>query len=154
MFANVKGKTVLDLGCAEGLISIKLAQNGAVAVHGVEVVGEHVAVGNKLRGALPVTFEHADLNHWRPKRQYDIVIALALLHKLKNPTAACADFVAAARHSVVMRLPPQHAPTVIDDRSGNQPHHLGSVMKNAGFSPQEEHYGGHFGEYVGIWVRR
>jgi len=153
LFANAKGKTVLDLGCAEGLISIKLAQNGAVAVHGIEVVGEHVEVGNKLRGALPVTFEHADLNRWRPKREYDIVIALALMHKLKNPTAACADFIAAARHAVVLRLPPEHAPTVIDDRSGNQPHHLGQTLKAGGFTAHEEHYGGHFGEYVGIWVR-
>jgi len=153
LFANVRGKTVLDLGCAEGLISIKLAQRGALAVHGVDVVAEHLGVGNKLRGDLPVTFEQADLNHWRPKFQYDIVIALALMHKLKNPTAACAAFADAARHAVVLRLPPEHAPTVIDERSRGEPHHLEQTLNAAGLFRHDAHYGGHFGEYVGVWLR-
>ena len=148
----VQGKTVLDVGCAEGLISIELAKAGALAVHGVEIVKEHVEVGNRLRGALPVTLEHADANTWQPKRQYDIVIALALLHKLKNPTAGAHMLASAARQWVVLRLPPAHAPTIIDERSGNQPHHVGETLKKAGFDLIGID-AGHYGEWVGYYKR-
>lgn len=152
LLVDCDGKTVLDIGCAEGLISIALVRAGALAVHGVEIVKEHVEVGSKLRGDLPVTFECADANTWRPKRQYDIVIALALLHKLKNPTAAARAFAEAAREMVVLRLPPEHAPTIIDERSGNNPHHIGDVMTNAGFRLVHEDRG-HLNEWVGYYRR-
>lgn len=153
LFANCAGKTVLDIGCAEGLISIELARRGALAVHGIEIVPEHVAVANKLRGDLPVTFEVGDANAWRPRRAYDIVIALALLHKLKNPTAAAAAFAEAAREAVVLRLPPEHAPTIIDPRSNNEPHHIGDTMRRARFQLVLAKKIGHFGEWVGVWTR-
>lgn len=153
LFANCAGKTVLDIGCAEGLISIELARRGALAVHGIEIVPEHVAVANKLRGDLPVTFEVGDANVWRPRRAYDIVIALALLHKLKNPTAAAAAFAEVAREAVVLRLPPEHAPTIIDPRSKNEPHHIGETMRRAGFKLVHAAKDGHFNEWVGVWTR-
>ena len=154
LFMRCGGKTVLDVGCAEGLISIELAKAGAVAVHGIEIVPGHVEVANKLRGDLPITFEVADANVWSPPRSYDIVIMLALLQKLRNPTAAAARFAAAARKMVVLRLPPAHAPTIIDDRSNNEPHHIGTVMRNGGFYLEHAGYEGAFGEWVGYYHRR
>ncbi len=150
---SCKGKSVLDIGCAEGLISIKLAQTGAIAVHGIEIIKDHVEVGNVLRKKLPVTFEVADANTWTPRRDYDIVIALALLHKLQNPTAACARFAARAREMVVLRLPPLHAPTIIDPRSENNPHYIGATMEKAGFELVREARDGPFDEYLGYWKR-
>jgi len=153
LFMAVRGKTVLDVGCAEGLISIELAKAGAIAVHGVEIVPEHVKVGNKLRGDLPVTFEVGDANVWQPRRNYDIVIALALLQKVRNPTAVAARLAASAIDMVVLRLPPAHAPTIIDSRSGNEPHHIGAVMKNGGFYLEHAGNDGAFGEYVAYYRR-
>ena len=153
LFMAARGKTVLDVGCAEGLISIELAKAGAIAVHGVEIVPEHVKVANKLRGDLPVTFEVGDANVWQPKRNYDIVIALALLQKVRNPTAVAARLAAAAIDMVVLRLPPAHAPTIIDSRSGNEPHHIGTVMKNGGFYLEHAGNDGAFGEYVAYYRR-
>ena len=153
LFMAVRGKTVLDVGCAEGLISVELAKAGALAVHGVEIVPGHVEVANKLRGDLPVTFEVGDANVWQPKRNYDIVIALALLQKVRNPTAVAARLAASARELVVLRLPPQHAPTIIDERSGNEPHHIGTVMKNGGWYVEHAGYDGAFGEWVGYYRR-
>lgn len=151
LFANCRGKTVLDVGCAEGLISIELAKAGAVAVHGVEIVPQHVQIGRKLQGDLPICFEVGDANTWAPKRQYDIVIMLALLHKLRNPTEAAHRFAAAARHAVVLRMPPLHAPTIVDPRSGNNPHHIGDVLMKLGFVLTEHSYAGHFDEWVGVY---
>jgi SAM-dependent methyltransferase len=150
---NCAGKTVLDIGCAEGLISIEMARRGAVAVHGVEIVPGHVAMGNDLRGELPITFEVGDCNEWRPQRKYDIVLALSLLHKLKNPTEAAAAFADAATETFVLRTPPDFAPTIVDWRSNFEPHHIGRVLINRGFHLQS---GGHTGprsEWVGIYTR-
>jgi SAM-dependent methyltransferase len=154
LMANCTGRSVLDVGCAEGLISIEMAKRGAVAVHGIEIIAEHVTVGNKLRGELPICFEVANANTWRPKRQYDIVVMLALLHKLKNPTEGCHYLAAAARQAVVMRLPPTYAPTIIDERSDYNPHHMDKVMLGLGFELETENYHGHKGEWVGVWVRK
>ena len=130
-----------------------LAKAGAIAVHGVEIVAAHVAVGNKLRGDLPITFEVGDANVWRPRRHYDVIAMLALLQKVKDPTRVCAEIVEFAREMVVLRLPPKHAPTIIDDRSGNQPHHIGETMKRAGFYLEHAGYEGAFGEWVGNYRR-
>lgn len=151
LFANCQGKTVLDVGCAEGLISMELTDAGATAVHGVEIVPQHVQVGKRLQGARPICFEVGDANTWQPKRQYDIVVMLALLHKLRNPTAAAHRFAVAAREAVVLRMPPLHAPTIVDPRSGSNPHHIGDVLEKAGFVLTQSSYDGHFGEWVGVW---
>lgn len=153
LFAEVPGKTVLDAGCAEGLISIELAKAGALAVHGVEIAPEHVDVGRKLVGDLPVTLEVGDLNQWRPLRRYDIVIGLAILQKVKDPTDLCIDLAGAAREMVVLRLPPEHAPDVIDARSGNVVHRIDAVMGEAGFELTSAGYTGHLGEHVSYWKR-
>lgn len=152
LFQACPGKTVLDVGCAEGLISIELAKRGAVAVHGVEIVSEHVEVGNKLRGGLPVTLEVGDANTWAPKRDYDIVIMLALLQKVRDPSSVCARFAAAARDGVVLRLPPKHAPVVIDERSSNKPHDVDAAMRACGFAPKLI-LAGTFDEWIGYYER-
>lgn len=153
LFAAVPGKTVLDLGCAEGLISIELAKRGAFQVHGVEIRADHVAVGRKLAGNLAVKLDAADLNTWRPAHSYDIVIALALLHKLKDPSAACGAFCEASSGLVVIRTPPKVDPWVIvDERSGNKPHDIGKVLRVNGFKLSEQ-LAGTFGEVIGYWER-
>lgn len=153
LIAAVPGKTVLDLGCAEGLISIELAKRGALAVQGVEIRADHVAVGRKLAGDLPVKLDAADLNTWRPTHSYDIVIALALLHKLKDPSAACGAFCEASSGLVVIRTPPKADPwVIIDDRSGRKPHDIGKVLRANGFKLSEQ-LAGTFGEVIGYWER-
>lgn len=153
LIERVHGKTVLDVGCAEGLISMQLFDEGAVAVHGLEIVPEHVIVANRLRGDRACTFEVADANDYMPRRDYDIVIMLALLHKLRNPSAACARFIQHARESVVLRLPPATAPTVIDARSGDVPHHIGKVMTDNGFMLKGAARGS-FEEWIGYYERQ
>lgn len=148
----VPGKTVLDVGCAEGLISIKMAEAGALAVYGVEIVAEHVKVGHKLRGFLPVSIEVGDANTWKPFTDFDIVIMLALLQKVRDPSAVCARMAAAARELVVLRLPPENGLTIIDARSGNVPHDINRVMQLAGFELFER-LAGTFGEDITYWHR-
>lgn len=153
LFAACPGKTVLDVGCAEGLISIELARRGALAVHGVEIRADHVKVGRGLVGDLPVSLESADANVWQPRRKYDIVTTLALLHKLRNPSATAERLAAACGDLFVLRMPPATGMTIVDSRSGNRPHDIDRVLKDVGFAPEFITNDGPFGELVAHYRR-
>lgn len=134
--ARVKGKSVLDIGCAEGLIGIHLIDQGAVAVHGLEIVPERVKLANRLRGDRACTFEAADVNTYHPVREYDVVLLLAILHKLSDPYNACRRLADAARELVVIRLPAKEAPHVVDRRSRRQRYDIDAAMQSEGFERQ------------------
>ena len=154
LFEVIPGKTFLDAGCAEGLISIELCKAGALAGHGVEIVPGHVKLANKLRKEAPVTFEEGNLNSWRPKRAYDVVLALAILHKLNRPDEVCAALAEAAREWFVFRLPSANSPWVIrDQRTAFKPFDIGSALDRAGFEFQQMTLGP-FEEPTGFWKRR
>ena len=152
LFAACDGRTVLDVGCAEGLLAREFVRRGARSVHGVEIVHRHIGIAKDICAGLPITFEQADVNDWEPTQRYDIVAALAVLHKLWNPSAACARLAAAARWMFVLRLPPEHAPSIVDWRSGDEPHDIAAVMRDAGFELAHTDRG-HFDEWVGLWER-
>lgn len=121
LMRNAKNATVLDVGCAEGLITIEMGKAGAVALHGVEIRHQAVLDANRLRGDLPITFEVGDLNVWCPTRHYDVLVMLAILHKLKDPKGALHRLLGYASPDLIaIRLPPRSGnPTVHDARSGN-----------------------------------
>lgn len=150
----IPGKTFLDAGCAEGLISIELCKAGALAGHGVEIVPGHVKLANKLRKDAPVTFEEGNLNTWRPKRAYDVVLALAILHKLNRPDEVCAALAEAAREWFVFRLPSANKPwTIVDARTAHRPFDIGRVLEQKGFEFRQLTLGP-FNEPTGFWKRR
>lgn len=149
--------TCLDVGCAEGLIGIEMAKAGAAHVHGVELVPERVKDAQRMRGSLPCSFEVGDVATYQPKRAFDVVLALSILHKLPDPSATLRRLVSTTcDRMVVIRLPPKdasraHPPwVVVDPRSGNQPHDLDLVLRSLRFTMTEETEG-HLGEWVGYW---
>jgi hypothetical protein len=87
--AECKGKTVLDLGCAEFLIGLEFAKAGAKEVVGVECNRQIADVARRLCLRYPATrIEHADLNRLAKNdnpEQYDIVLSLGVCHKLMFP---------------------------------------------------------------------
>lgn len=105
--AVAKGKTVLDVGCAEGLISREFARAGAQSVHGIEIIPRHVEIAEDLCRGLACTFQVMNLNDWdgtgiEPR---DVVLALAVLHKMRDPAATAALVAKVTRHLLVIRLP-------------------------------------------------
>lgn len=140
--SEAPGKTVLDCGCAEGLISFELAKAGAASCLGLEAVRRHLDAARALNGELPCTFERVDLNDFSlpAEKTFDIVLLLAILHKLHDPSAVCAMFAAACTDLCVIRLPPS-GPVINDPRSLNVPHDIAAVMKAAGFVLERETVG-------------
>jgi hypothetical protein len=154
LLKEVPGKTVLDVGAGEGLISMELAKAGAKFCKGLEIVDWYIPVAKTLAGDLPCEFQQANLNHYaHPEdERYDIIVMLASLHKLKNPSAVCSMLAAACDDLVVIRLPP-YGPVIRDLRSENVPHDILAVMASEGFDLETEGEGPR-GEWQGYFRRR
>jgi 2-polyprenyl-3-methyl-5-hydroxy-6-metoxy-1,4-benzoquinol methylase len=116
-FADLRSDDeVLDLGCAEGLVSIEVASR-VRRVHGIELRPERVEAARQVaaeRGIDNVTFECGGAGTVAiPERSYDVVLFLGVLQHMKReekmPTLA--KVLKAARRQVVMRMPlfdPRH----------------------------------------------
>lgn len=111
--ACCRGKRVLDLGCAEGLIGMEFAKAGAKEVVGIEMLTSHLQVaGQACKEFLKdgrMKFYLSELKTWidshREPDQFDIVLALGIAHKLHDP-GDCLSFAArSATELVVFRSP-------------------------------------------------
>lgn len=154
---EASGKTVLDLGCAEGLIAAEMAKAGAARVEACDNNDEFV------RTAMQQEYEHRNLTvHWANLNDgmpawaaggYDIVLALAIIHKLRQPAERLAEAAKLARSLLVIRLPihavngvfsAKHRPDQICDTV--------AVMTRCGFDLERMEPGPR-GEQVQYWRR-
>lgn len=91
LLQQAKGKSVLDLGAAEGLIATAFSDRGAIQVDAYELEPSRVEKANRLFGKPGLTFTAMDLSDagnvgrvetGAPPGGYDIVLNLGLLHHL------------------------------------------------------------------------
>lgn len=155
LFAEVPGKTVIDAGCAEGLITLEVAKAGAASCVGVEIVERFVDIAVRLAAeqGLPCKFVAANLNDFDVSSldPADIVLMLAIAHKLKDPSRAVGELADLARELCVVRMPPA-GPRIVDPRSGNVPHDVTEVMVAKGFA-LEAVVAGPLKEWTGYYRR-
>lgn len=152
-----RGRTVLDLGCAEGLIAREFAVAGATHVFGAEYLTSHVDVGRALVRGLPVTLLQADLNdrathNWISGLDFDVALLLAILHKLKEPGVLIRAVARRQPELIVVRLPPATAPVIVDKRSGNRPCNVQMNLEEHGYRLDQVTQG-HFDEWCGYFRR-
>jgi 2-polyprenyl-3-methyl-5-hydroxy-6-metoxy-1,4-benzoquinol methylase len=161
-----KGATILDLGCAEGLIGKWLIDHGgAKLLHGIDKHPPYLDTARKLlpRSKYKAKFDVCDFDHWRDQRDalklrpsYDIVLALNVIQKLQHPREFLLDVAALAKSIFVYSGP---ARILEDVRSGNVPVHIERELKAAGFRLIRYHPGhkdkarGHLGVRM-IFQRR
>lgn len=109
MLDDVAGRSVLDLGCAEGMISQLVLEHGATRVLGLDYNADFVAQAQRLVTSSNARFARHDLNtpqpHFYMACQADVVLALAIIHKLKDPAAGLVRWSGLALHRFVIRLP-------------------------------------------------
>jgi SAM-dependent methyltransferase len=133
-----RSAAVLDLGCAEGLISLEMAKSGAKLVHGVELLGDRLVIAENLfRRQFPGLerqFIEWDLGNFEnlfldatpdaPREgkflatRYDIVLCLAIAQKLSTPARFLRMASALCSNIMAVRLP---YPVIDDPRSFNIP---------------------------------
>ena len=69
------GLRVLDVGCGPGRHALALAHRG-IAVHGVDLSPDFVALARQATGDLPATFEVLDVRELAYEREFDAAICL------------------------------------------------------------------------------
>jgi predicted RNA methylase len=151
---EAQGKTVCDLGCAEGLIAIEFASAGAAAVYGCDYNVELLATAQQQikDRALPIHFEFRDLNESRPQAQSDIVLALAVLHKLDDPAAGVRLCAALAKQLIVLRLPIGSRGIIKSKHKRDTRTDIGALLLREGFRRERKEPGPR-GEWVQYWRR-
>jgi SAM-dependent methyltransferase len=154
---EVKGKSVLDLGCAEGLITNAVIWRGAVRAVGLDNNTQFIEMTART-GLDPYVaqFELVDVNHCTDdmveRYASDIVLALAIFHKLKDPAAAVRAWARCAKSLLVVRLPigsqgafpSKYAPARVAD--------LRTILPACGFRLERDEAGPR-GERVHYWRR-
>lgn len=149
----VEGRTVLDVGCAEGLTSLHMSAKGAALVHGVELRERAVEVAQSIAGftgqSERVRFYHGDMR--TPERalrqkgmleRYDVVFAMASIQKLKRLAVPVTRMLAEmCGETFVVRLP---EPVIPDGLRRTR--RVADVLEEQGFALQWESCGHPHGE--------
>jgi 2-polyprenyl-3-methyl-5-hydroxy-6-metoxy-1,4-benzoquinol methylase len=115
--SHAENATILDLGCAEGLISSWLYDQGpACLVHGVEQHPPYLKTAREMHvGDRAFRFWQHDLNNGLPgglMRSYDIVLCLCLAQKLRHPLEFLTVAACMCNRFFALHLPYD----IIDDR--------------------------------------
>ena len=109
---HLKGKTVLDLGCAEGLIGLWCLERGAASVYGLDAIPEFIRTGRRLASELGE--KRIESHFWNvdseidppiPVKSYDIVLALSIIHKLTDPELFLRRIKKLAKRWIIVRAP-------------------------------------------------
>lgn len=104
---DLGGKSVLDIGCALGFFCFEAERRGAARVLGAELKDDRFAQANLLKGVLDseVEFVQRDLLASEPEEQFDVVLALNLIHHLLEPITALQRLAALSRDRLVLEFP-------------------------------------------------
>lgn len=93
IFPNVDGKSCLDIGCSSGFFSLKMKEQGARQVLGVDQ-GEQVRAIEQARFAAATTGLEVDFQTMSVydvhslKRQFDVILFLGVFYHLRHPLLA------------------------------------------------------------------
>lgn len=154
---EARGKSVLDLGCAEGCISAEFAKAGAARVVAIELLAPHLEVARRYcKGLAQIEFVQAHLDEWaeahpEPER-FDIVLALGIIHKLHDPHVPLRFAARSCRSLLCFRAPAMATDGIIKSKHTARPCNVPKVLTFEGFT-EEQLIPGVRGEAVQYWRR-
>jgi hypothetical protein len=122
MRPDVKGKTVLDVGCNLGWFVRKSLEEGADSAFGVDNDEAVVSAATELGGA----YASIDLNGTLPNWEYDTVFCLSVLQHLENPDRVF-DWLMRTAREIYLEIPTRFITQ-----------HMSEVLRDADFLGESE----------------
>lgn len=136
---HARGASVLDIGCAEGLLSKWLIDIcGAKSVTGLEKHAPYAEMARHIMRGYDAAYHVVDLDffetwlEYKPGElapNYDIVLALRVIQKLARPASfvkAIAPFVG---KYLVVQIPTNAKGIMVDARSGCKPFDIEAELR-------------------------
>ena len=82
LMGDVRGRSVLDLACGDGIYARMLADRGASRVHGVDLSGGMIELAQRAESARPrgITYSVSDASDVRGLGEFDMVMAAYLFN--------------------------------------------------------------------------
>ena len=114
---DLKGKSVLDVGCNAGFYSLEAKRRGANRVLGVDGQRQHVRQAVFVRNVLGLDIEYRRANVYELTRlgvgEFDVTLALGLIYHLKHLMLALENLYSVTRELLIVEtaiMPPQRTP--------------------------------------------
>ncbi len=151
IFERAKGRTVLDIGSAEGAIAAELMKRGATSADCVELSESRCVLGRKLHPELRFIcrdVQMLDVEHDDLAPQYDMVLLLSILQKIPYPEDLLAYAEKTARHYIAIRIP---KPIMDDHRQKHRKIDVVKILKEKGWVHKTKT--GPRGEWVALFRR-
>jgi 2-polyprenyl-3-methyl-5-hydroxy-6-metoxy-1,4-benzoquinol methylase len=132
---NVLGANILDVGCAEGLMSKWLIDVcRANSVDGIDCHEPYLEMARKLMPGYDARFFHVDLNFlalWREQNpgvlraRYDLVLATCIVQKMARPADFLRQLADLSGNLILIQAP---AEVIKDERSSYVPVHITNTL--------------------------
>jgi tRNA (mo5U34)-methyltransferase len=114
---DLRGKSLLDVGCNAGFYAFEAKRRGAARVLGVDGQRQHVRQALFVRNVLDLDVEFRRMNVYELNRrsigQFDITLALGLIYHLKHPILALENLFEVTKELLVIEtaiMPPERTP--------------------------------------------
>ena len=103
---DMRGKSVLDLGCRFGYFCFEALKRGAQRVVGVDVDPVAIQKARQLADILgaKVEFKVLDIEKDRIDERFDYILGLNVLHHLKNPIGVLDDLMSLTRERLILEV--------------------------------------------------
>jgi tRNA (mo5U34)-methyltransferase len=114
---DMRGKSLLDVGCNAGFYSFEAKRRGAARVLGVDGQRQHIRQALFVRKVLGLDVEFRRMNVYeldqRAIGEFDITLALGLIYHLKHLVLALENLYKVTRETLIIEtaiMPPERTP--------------------------------------------
>lgn len=85
LLGEVDGKSILDLGCGDGLFGVELLEKGAASYTGIEGSKRMFDEASRHLNGTTASVYHSTLENWNfPNSKVDIVVSRLVFHYIKD----------------------------------------------------------------------
>ncbi|MCX6131352.1 MAG: class I SAM-dependent methyltransferase [Proteobacteria bacterium] len=123
LLGDLRGKTVLDLACGEGIYARKMKEQGASSVIGMDLSSEMIALARQREAEckLGISYEIGDASSGLKIGDFDIVLGSYLLNYANSP-----EHLLQFCQTIAVNLKPGGRFVGVNDNPANDPADYGS----------------------------